>query len=333
VQGFAERNRLPVAASFRRQDKFDNDHPCYVGDIGLGVNPQLRNRVEAADVVLCLGGRLGEVPSGGYEMFGIPVPKQRLIHVHPDPEELGRVYRAEIAVVATPSAMALALGRLPVLGDWGAAVAEARAEYEAWQVPKAGPGRFNLGEALVALRAVLPDDAILTNGAGNFASWLHRFFRYRRPGSQLAPTSGSMGYGVPAAVAAGLRAPGRVVICLAGDGDFMMTGQELATALQYGAAPVIVVVDNGMLGTIRMHQERHYPGRVSATDLVNPDFAALARAYGAHAEYIEATAELVPAVQRSLASGRAALIHVRMDPEALTIAQSLSQIRAAALKG
>jgi len=330
VQRFAERNNLSVAASFRRQDKFDNDNPCYVGELGLGANPTLRQRTREADLILCLGGRLGEIASDGYKMLAIPAPDQRLIHIHPDPEELGRVYRPEIAVVSTPRSFAKVLDRLPKLGDWDAQRAADRASYEAWRRPTKVPGRFNLGEALALLQDLLPEDAILTNGAGNFAAFLHRFHRYRRPGSQLAPTSGSMGYGVPAAVAAKLRASDRMAVCIAGDGDFMMTAQELATAHQYGAAPIFVVIDNGMLGTIRMHQERAYPARVSATNLVNPDFAALARSFGAHSEYVEETADFLPAFERCAAAGRSALIHVRIDPEALTPTQSLSQIRAAA---
>jgi acetolactate synthase-1/2/3 large subunit len=333
VEAFAERNSIPAVAAFRRQDKFDNDHPCYIGEIGLGVNPQLRKTIDDADLVILLGTRMGEVASSGYQMLDVPSPRQKLIHIHASAEELGRVYTADIAINATPQGFAALLPDLPTLkrDTWPALVRSARKYYEAWQTPKPVPGDFNLGDALVWLRDHLPHDAILTNGAGNFSAWLHRFHRHRQIGTQLAPTSGSMGYGVPAAVAAKLRFPKRRVVCIAGDGDFMMTGQEMATAMQYGVAPIFVVVDNGMLGTIRMHQETRFPGRPIATDLINPDFVMLAKAYGAHTEYVDRTEEFAPAFERAETSNRLALIHVKTDPDALTANRSLTQIRAAAL--
>ncbi len=333
VQVFAESNDLPVIASFRRQDRFDNSHPAYCGDIGLGANPKLVARVRAADLLLVVGAKLGEVPTGGYNLLQIPTPSQTLIHVHADADELGRLYTAALAINATPAALAARLGDIepipsPVWSEWRR---EARANYEAWQAPKPQPGKFDLGQAVLMMRDRLPEDAIFTNGAGNFSVWLHRFHRYRQLGTQLAPTSGSMGYGVPAAIAAKLRHPDRTVVCLAGDGDFQMSLQELSTAMQFGAAVLFIVVDNGIYGTIRMHQERHYPGRVSGTDMANPDFVTLAKAYGAHAEFVDRTEDFAEAFDRALAEKRTALIHVRVDPEALTPGQTLSQIRDQAL--
>ena len=329
LEGFAAESELPVAASFRRQDRFDNAHPCYVGDFGLGANPKLHARFRDADLLLAIGARFGEIPSAGYQLLDIPTPRQPLVHVLPDPDEIGRLYAPTLGIVASPGGFATMLehiGPLPA-ASWRTWRDEARADYEAWQTPKAQPGRFDLGQAVLWMRDTLPPDTIYTNGAGNFSVWLHRFHRYRGLGTQLAPTSGSMGYGVPAAVAAKLRHPDRTVVCLAGDGDFQLTMQELGTCLQHGVAVIFVVIDNGTYGTIRMHQERLYPGRVSGTDMVNPDFAALARAYGAHAEFVEETSAFGPAMERARASGRIALLHVRVDPEALTPDRTLSQIR------
>jgi acetolactate synthase-1/2/3 large subunit len=333
IQAFAERNGLPAAAVFRRQDRFDNDHPNYVGDVGIGINPKLQARVTDADLLVVVGARLDEMTTGGYELIDIPVPRQKLVHIHPSAEEIGRIYQPTLAIHASPRGFAAALEGLEPLASkpWAASLREARAEYEAWQKPPRTQGAVQMGEIMTWLEAHLPADAILTNGAGNFATWGHRFHRYRRFGTQLAPISGSMGYGVPAAVSAKLRHPDRVVMCLAGDGDFLMTGQELATAVQYEAPIVVVILNNGMYGTIRMHQERHYPGRTVATDLKNPDFAALARAYGAHGEAVERTAEFGPAFERALASGKPALLDVHLDPEVITPRQTLSEIREAAL--
>jgi acetolactate synthase I/II/III large subunit len=334
VQAFAEACGLPVTASFRRQDTFDNDSACYAGDVGIGINPALAQRVRDADLLLALGARLGEMPTGGYTLLDIPRPKQTLIHVHASAEELGRVYQADLPINAGPRAFASALSELePVDGEvWRAWREEARRDYEAWQVAPSNPGGLQMGKIIAHLRETLPADAIIANGAGNFAIWVHRFYRYRRFGTELAPTSGSMGYGAPAAIAAKLVHPERTVVAFSGDGDFLMTGQEFATAMQYKAAVVFIVVNNGMYGTIRMHQERSFPGRVSGTDLTNPDFAAYARAFGGFGAAITRTEEFAPAFAEARASGLPSIIELRIDPEAITPRQTLSQIRAAAAR-
>jgi acetolactate synthase I/II/III large subunit len=333
VEEFALANRLPVACAFRRQDRFGNDHPCYAGDLGLGVNPKLAQRVKASDLLIAVGPRLGEATTGGYTLLDIPTPRQRLVHVHPDPEELGRVYQPALAINASPRAFARAAAALPPVADppWAAATAAAHEELAAWQKPPPAPGAIQLGEIILWLDRTLPADAIVTNGAGNFATWVHRFHRYLKFGTQLAPTSGSMGYGFPAALAAKLRHPDRVVLCVAGDGDFLMTGQELATAVQHRLAVIVLIVNNNMYGTIRTHQERHYPERVIGTALHNPDFAALARAYGADGAVVLRMAEFEPAFAKARAQSGPFIIELRVDPEALTIRQSLSEIRAEAL--
>jgi acetolactate synthase-1/2/3 large subunit len=327
---FAERDALPVACAFRRQDLFDNRHASYVGDVGIAVNPALATRIRDADVLLVIGERLGEITTAGYTLPAAPLPAQTLIHVHPGVEELGRVYRAAVACAATPAAFLAALATLPPLpaDRWRASTAAARADYESWRAPRPVPGDMDLWQVVRWLDERLPDDAILTNGAGNYTTWLHRVYRYRKPGTQLAPYSGSMGYGVPAAIAAKLVHPERIVVSWNGDGCFLMNGQELATAVQYGAAVVFVVIDNGMYGTIRMHQERRYPGRVVGSSLANPDFAALARAFGAYAETVTRTAEFAPAFERAFRTGRPALLHVLLDPQALTMNATLDSIRA-----
>jgi len=333
IQRFAEANDLPVLATFRRQDRFDNAHPCYAGEIGVGVNPKLRARVKEADLLLVVGARLGELTTGGYSLIDIPVPRQAMVHVYPGAEELGRVYQPNLAINAGPKTFALQLAKLASVSPvpWAQWRKTARADYEAWQQPVAIPGRLQMAEIVGWLRDTLPADSIITNGAGNFTTWIHRFYRYRRLGTQLAPISGSMGYGFPAAVAAKLRHPERVVLCVAGDGDFLMTGQELATAIQHNVTPIVLVVDNGMYGTIRMHQERHFPARTMATDLRNPDFVALAQAYGAYGERVEQTADFAASFERARDSGKAALLHLKLDPEAITPSQSITQIRNAAL--
>jgi acetolactate synthase-1/2/3 large subunit len=334
ITAFAEANSLPVGAAFRRQDIVDNLSPCYVGDVGIGINPKLADRVTGCDVLLVVGARLGEMTTGGYALVDIPRPRQTLIHVHAGAEELGRVYQPALAINAGMAAFAGAARALPAVTapawrDWTAA---ARADYLAnIEVPRV-PGPVQMGEIVAFMRKRLPPETILANGAGNYSTWLHRFYTYRGFRTQLAPTSGAMGYGVPAAVAAKAVHPDRPVISWNGDGCFMMNGQELATAVQHGLAVVFVVVNNGMYGTIRMHQERHYPARTIGTDLVNPDFAALARAYGALGETVTRTEEFAPALERALAAGRPALIEIRLDPEAITPRQTLSQIRASGLK-
>jgi len=332
---FAEKFDLPVACSFRRQMLFDHLDPHYAGDVGIGVNPALEARIRDADLILMVGGRLAEMPSQSYTLLDIPFPSQTLVHVHAAAEELGRVYRPELAIHASPAAFADAVEGLepPPAGiawaDWTASI---HADYLAWseEIP-ANPGAVQLAEVWGHMRAVLPDDAILTNGAGNYATWLHRFWRFRRWATQAAPVSGTMGYGLPAAIAAKLAFPDRPAVALAGDGDFQMTSQEFATAVQVGAAIVVVVFDNGIWGTIRMHQEREFPGRVHATKLVNPDFAAIARAHGAFGATVTTSAEFGPAFDAALASGGPALVHVMIEPEAITPRTTLSKIRAAAL--
>jgi acetolactate synthase-1/2/3 large subunit len=334
LAAWCEANALPVAAGWRRQDHVDNGSPSYVGHLGLGPDPRLAKRAREADLILAVGARLGDIETGGYSYFELPAPSQTLVHVLPEPSELGRVYRADLPVLASPERFAAALRRLEPLDSdrWRARTQQGRAEYldNLRHRPRAGAA-VDMGEAMAYLRDRLPDDAILTNGAGNFSVWAHRFYEFRRFGTQLAPTSGAMGYGVPAAVAAKLVRPERIVVAFAGDGDFLMTGQELATAVQCGVPIVVLVIDNGMLGTIRMHQERHYPGRVSGTELRSPDFAALAEAYGALGERVEETEHFEDAFERAVASGRPALLHVLVDPEAITPRQTLSEIREAAL--
>ncbi|MHB2167293.1 thiamine pyrophosphate-binding protein [Alsobacter sp. R-9] len=333
VRRFAERFDLPVATSFRRSMLFPADHPNYVGEIGLGPNPRLKARIEAADLVVVAGGRMAEVPSQAYTLFDVPSPRQALVHVHADAMELGKVYHPALGINATPPAFAAALETVQPPNEirWRAETRQAREDYLAWtEQPAPIPGRFQYGEAMVWLRNRLPADAIVTNGAGNYAIWVGRFMRFRRFATQLAPVSGSMGYGLPAAVGAKRLFPDRTVVCFAGDGCFLMHGQEFATAVQYDLPIIVVVVDNGMYGTIRMHQEREYPGRVSGTRLRNPDFAAYARAFGGHGERIETTAEFEPAFERAVASGRPSILHVMIDPEAITPATTLAKIRDAA---
>ncbi len=329
----AERFDLPVACSFRRQMLFDNLHPNYAGDVGIGINPKLTERIKSSDLVLLVGGRLSEMPSQSYSLLNIPEPDQALVHVHPDAEELGRVYRPTLAIHASPAAFCKAAEGLqpPTELKGAGGAASAHEEYLAWSGARPEtPGALQMSGVMDWIEANLPDDAIFTNGAGNYATWLHRFHRFRRYGTQAAPTSGSMGYGLPAAVAAKLTFPDRPVVCFAGDGCLQMTMQEFGTACQEGAAIIVLAIDNGMYGTIRMHQERNYPRRPSATKLVNPDFAALALSYGAHAETVEKTEDFGPAFERAQASGKPALLHLKLDPEAITPARSLSQIRAEA---
>jgi len=330
---FAEAHALPVACAFRNQDLFDNRHPHYAGDVGVGVNPKLGARIRDADVLLVIGERLGETTTSGYALLEAPTPKQTLIHVHPGPDELGRVYQPALAIAATPGSFLAAMNALPAPapGAARAGLAEAQTDLAAWRAPRPVPGPLDMWQVMAWLDGNLPDDAIVTNGAGNYAVWLHRLYRYRGYRTQLAPYSGAMGYGVPAAVAAKAICPQRLVVSWNGDGCFLMNGQELATAVQYQLAVVFVVVDNGMYGTIRMHQERTYPARVHGTALDNPDFAALARAYGAHGETVGRTEEFAPAFERALAAGRPALLHLQLDPQALTMNASLDQLRAAGL--
>jgi acetolactate synthase-1/2/3 large subunit len=326
---FAEVQRLPVAAGFRRQDYMDNRHPAYAGDLNVAVNPRLAQRFREADALLILGSRLGDIETQGYSTLTPVGHGKTILHVHPDPDEPGRVWQPALSITARADDFAYALARLAPAGPgWADWTAAARADYQNWRALKDSPGMVKLERVVRWLDDNLPADAILTNGAGNYAAWLHRYFGYKGFRSQLAPTSGSMGYGFPAAISAALQHPDRTVVCLAGDGCFQMTLNEISTAIQHGAAPVVIVANNGRYGTIRMHQERTYPGRVSGTDLANPDFAALARAYGGHGERVERTEDFPAAFARARAAGRLAVIDLALDPEALTPSQSLSEARA-----
>ncbi|MDB5598564.1 MAG: thiamine pyrophosphate-binding protein [Xanthobacteraceae bacterium] len=330
VQRFAERFALPVCTTFRRAHLFDPMHACYAGDLGIGPNPKLLERIKAADLVLMIGARLGELPSQSYTLFDIPTPQMKLVHVHPGAEELGRVYRPLLPIQASPTAFAASLEGLqpPNTISWSAGTATAHADYLAWS-DKATPvpGAVNLGEVIVWLRENLPEDAVIANGAGNFAAWIHRFYRFRRFGTQVAPTSGSMGYGVPAAIGIKRHSPETTVVCIAGDGDFLMHGQEFATAVQYNVPIIIVVADNGMYGTIRMHQEREYPGRVSATQLQNPDFVAYAHAFGGYGALVRKTEDFPAAFATAQQIGKPAILHLKIDPEAITPTTTLEAIR------
>ena len=333
IQAFAEANALPVACSYRCQDLFDNRHPNYVGDVAVGMNPAMEQRIRNADLLLAIGPRLGEWTTINYTLIDIPRPKQKFVHVHTGAEELGRVYQGDLLINSgMPEFAAAARALTPVKSVWVDATKTARAEYEAWQKPVNVPGTLNMSEVILYLRKRLPPESILTNGAGNFSLWPHRFYQYTGFRTQLGPTSGAMGYGVPAGVAAKLVHPDRPVIAFAGDGDFLMNGQELATAAQYNAKVIFIVINNGMFGTIRMHQEKHYPGRVSGTSLVNPDFAALARAYGLHGEIVEKTADFEAAFERAWNAKTAALLELRVDQDAISPRTTLSAIRAEALK-
>ncbi len=335
-QRFSERFELPVGCSFRRQTLFDNLHPNYAGDVGIGINPKLLERVKASDLLLLVGGRLSEMPSQSYTLLDIPSPTQALVHIHPDAEELGRVYRPAQSVHASPTAFCKAAEGLQPPADirWSGEAEKAHRDYLQWSSARPElPGALQMAGVMDWLENNTADETIFTNGAGNYSIWLHRFHRFRRFGTHAAPTSGSMGYGLPGAVAAKLAFPDREVICFAGDGCMQMTMQEFGTACQDGANIIVLVIDNGMYGTIRMHQERTYPGRVSATDLRNPDFAMFAESYGAFGEKVETTEAFGPAFERARASGKPAILHLKLDPEAITPVASLSQIRAKALSG
>jgi len=333
LRHFIETQNLPIGCAFRFQDLFDNSHSNYAGDVGIGINPKLAERIKNADVVLVIGARLGEMTTSGYTIFEAPVPKQKLIHVHVGADELGRVYQAEVMINSTVSAFAKALAGMPRVTNSGVNAGAANFDYQQWQARKEIPGAVQMWDVMQTLEAALSPDAILTNGAGNYATWLHRFHRYGRAGkfrTQLAPTSGAMGYGVPAAIAAKAVDSARTVVCFAGDGCFLMTGQELATAVQYQLNVIFIVVNNGMYGTIRMHQEREFPGNDYATALVNPDFAAYAKSFGAHGEIVERTDQFAAAFERASHAGKPALIEIRIDAEAISPNTTLSAIRAAA---
>ncbi|MDZ4160317.1 MAG: thiamine pyrophosphate-binding protein [Burkholderiales bacterium] len=343
LQRFAENWQLPVANVFRFQDTFDNHHPQYAGDVGLGINPALAARVRQSDLLIAIGPRLGEATTGGYTLIEAPVAAQQLVHIHASAEELNRVYQPTLAICATMNAAARSLEVLTAPKDvpWGQWTADAHTDYLANTDPANGgitlPGPIDMPNLMAVLRQHLPADAALTNGAGNFASWLHRFYLYhglaKGHKTQLAPTNGAMGYGVPAGVAAAITCPERVVFTIAGDGDFLMNGQELATASQHGAKTIVLLLNNSTYGTIRMHQEREYPTRVTGSDLRNPDFCALARAYGYAAERVTSTPEFEPALLRALAASTGTVIEVRLDPDVITTRGTLSAITQKALQG
>ncbi|MDB5394943.1 MAG: thiamine pyrophosphate-binding protein [Rhodospirillales bacterium] len=328
LEGWADALRLPVLLSFRRKDLWDNEHHCYVGDIGLGTNPKLLARVKSADLLLTIGARLGENASQGYTLFSRQEAAEKLIHILPDPGELGRVWPAAIGAVAELSEAALTLSQMPVRRRWDAWRQAGRTDYEKFSAPIAVSGPVNLSEIFQQFQALLGPNAIICNGAGNYAAWLHRFHRHRSRPTQLAPTSGAMGYGFPASIAAKLLLPDRDVIAVAGDGCFLMSSQELATAVQYGANIIVIVVDNGSYGTIRMHQETHYPGRKIATDLRNPDFVAYARAFGAWSTRVERTEDFPAALAEARAAGAPALIHVVTSIEDIAPGRTLSAAHA-----
>ena len=333
IRAFIEINNLPTACAYRCQDLLDNRSPNYLGDIAVGMNPAIEKRIRECDLLLAIGLRLGEWTTINYTLIDIPRPKMKFVHVHAGAEELGRVYQADILINSgMPEFAAAARALAAVKPAWADQTQAARAEFDAWQVPVKVPGALNMSEVVAFLKKRLPPEAIITNGAGNFTLWVHRFYQYTGFRTQLGPTSGAMGYGVPSGVAAKLVHPERPVIAFAGDGDFMMNGQELATAMQYGAKTIFIVVNNGMFGTIRMHQERHYPGRISGTELHNPDFAALARAYGAHGEVVTKTEDFEAAFERAWNAGTAALLELRIDPDSVSPRATLSAIRAEALE-
>jgi acetolactate synthase-1/2/3 large subunit len=341
LRAFAHRFGLPVACAWRFQDAFDNGDPNYAGEVGIGINPKLAQRVRESDLLVAVGVRLGEMTTNGYTLVESPTPVQTLVHVFPGADELGRVFHAELPIVSGTREFARMLDGIGVPGGAGpdaAALtarcapwlAAARQDYAGWRVPRAQPGTLDYPQCVLHMDATLPPDAILTNGAGNFATPVHRLYRHRRHKTQLAPTSGAMGYALPAAIAAKLRHPDRVVIAVTGDGDFMMTGQELATAVQYGANTIVLLINNGMFGTIRMHQEREYPARVYGTALRNPDFVRLAQAYGCHAERVTETAQFAGALERAIGAAAPALIELVIDPQAITAGQTIDEIRAKA---
>lgn len=329
VEAFAERYDMPIAAAFRFQDYMDNRHPNYVGHAGIGLDAKLANAIKTADVLIVVGARLGEMTTSTYTLVDIPNPSQYLVHVHPSGNELGSVYRADLPINATAETFAHVLDGLgkPASTPWSGLRKELRATYEESLKPLTMPGAVSFAEVVRTVSDMMPENGIVTNGAGNYAAFVHKYTQYKGYKSQLAPTSGSMGYGLPAAIAAKLADPTRTVVNYAGDGCFMMTGQEIATAVQYGLNVITIIANNGMYGTIRMHQEKHYPSRVVGTELVNPDFAAYARAFGAHGETVERTEDFKAAFERSLNAGKPAIIECRVDPEALSPRQTLSQVR------
>jgi acetolactate synthase I/II/III large subunit len=331
----AEKAAFPVGCSFRRQMLFDHLHPSYAGDVGIGINPALGKEIREADLVVLVGGRMSEMPSSGYTLLDIPYPRQTFVHIHPDAAELGRVYKPDLAICADPASFAEAFATLDLNGAENRSDRTARMHqsYLDWSTPpETGPDGVHMGAVMAWIEENLPPETIFTNGAGNYATWLHRFHRFRNFATQAAPTSGSMGYGLPGAIGAALASPGAPVVNFAGDGCFLMTGQEFATAIRYELPIITVLVNNSMYGTIRMHQERDYPERQSGTGLTNPDFAAYARAFGGHGETVEKTEDFPAAFERARESGLPAIIEIRQNPEAITPARTLTEIRGAGKK-
>ena len=320
VAEFATANRIPTCASFRCQDFIDNQSDIYVGTLGLGVNPALAARVKDSDLLISVGARLGDIATSAYSLVEVPVPSQRLVHVYPGAEELGRVHQAELPINSGAAQFAAAARSLAPVDSsaWAEWMRQARSDYLAHRTPPGSDLDLDLAEIVSQLRESVPDDAVMTNGAGNFSVWAHRFYEFREFPTQLGPRSGAMGYGIPAAVAAKVVHPERVAVCFTGDGDALMTFAELATAVQYDLDPIVIVFNNGRLGTIRMHQERRFPGRTHGTELVNPDFVRLAEAFGAHAERVERTSDFLPALERCLRAGTASVIELQTDPDQLT---------------
>ncbi len=329
IADFVERFQIPVATEFRRSALFPADHPSYAGDLGFGQNPKLSQRVKDADLLILLGARMAEVPSASYTLIDIPQPAQKLVHIFPDVGEIGKVYQPDLGIVCAPDAFAQSLSYLktPERVAWAEETENAHMDFLMWTTtPAKIPGDFQYGEVMVWLRENLPADTITCNGAGNYAIWLHRYWRHTQPRTQIAPTSGSVGYSVPAGVMAKRQCPDRTVVVFAGDGCFLMHGNEFATAVQYDIPVIVIVIDNGMYGTIRMHQEKNYPHRVVGTDLKNPDFKAYAEAFGGHGETVRTTAEFAPAFKRAQTSGKPAIIHCFIDPQAITPAKTLDQM-------
>ena len=329
IRAFAETHGLPVATAFRRQDLFDNAHPNYAGVLGLGIAPALKALIGESDLIIAAGGQLGDVVTLGYTLFPIPKLAQKLIHVSTGADELGKIYQADLLINAGPLGFANMAAKLKATppaarADW---LRRVNSAYQDFSKPVAAAGKVNLSEIVAALSDQLPEDAIIASGAGNYTVWVHRFITHRRLGTQLAPQSGSMGYAVPAAISAALQFPERKVVCFAGDGCFLMTAQELATAKRYDAGVIFIVVNNAMYGTIRMHQERHYPNRVSGTDLVNPDFVAYAKSFGLPAEAVTTTDNFAPAFERALSAQGPALIEVQVDPDDILPAKTISDIQ------
>jgi len=329
IQRFANASDIPVLAAFRFQDLYDNNHQCYAGDAGVGMNPSTKALIQDADVIIAVNIRFGEMTTAEYSLLSVPQPKQKLIHCHASERELGKIYIPDVAIQSGPNAFSIALSDIKVTGAWSAWRAAARAEYEAsFDLPEL-PSPVDMGKVMAHLRSRLPDEAVLTNGAGNFATWPNKFFKFGPKHRLLAPQSGAMGFGLPAAIAAKVVDPNRTVVCVAGDGDFQMNGQELGTAMQAGIQPIVLILNNGTYGTIRMHQERHYPARVSGTSLQNPDFVMLAKSYGYHAERVTKTSEFEAAFERAMTSKTGAVLDLVVSAEALTPRQTLTQIREA----